>query len=414
MIWYSSMITATQLQQSWNDDVLILWDIISENERRITKSESEEVEDELSLDIDEQLTWVMLQCDELRKKQKLAAIQSEIETLQVIEMTKKNHQTFTWVLMKNLNDLCIIFIVSMMMKWSHHKIILQKRKFSMSLKKYHDKIIREHREWIRNVKISFRNISWHFERNEKKILYCMIYLKSESKKLWFNHEKTMFATQQMWFNFIDFLLNLIEDSMNQDINVTQQYVNALQRSDQMIRTFATHLSILKHQLSLYSDEHKRAHLFIKLKSELRIIITNVQSISITQDALIDLVAWLKTNLRKEHVLSLKWSWDENLHDQDKINKKTHLKRKKSHRSTRLDSSSKTSSHASSCYSKNLFNITCYMCNQKSHYFTDYKDEKIKNRSKEFNVNWVFIDSMLHMSRFKISEKGKLLMNTSNY
>ncbi len=78
--------------------------------------------------------------------------------------------------------------------------------------------------------------------------------------------------------------------MNQDINVTQQYVNALQRSDQMIRTFATHLSILKHQLSLYSDEHKRAHLFIKLKSELRIIITNVQSISITQDALIDLVA----------------------------------------------------------------------------------------------------------------------------
>ncbi len=207
---------------------------------------------------------------------------------------------------------------------------------------------------------------------------------------------------------------LIEDWMNQDINVTQQYMNALQRSDQMIWTFATHLSILKHQLSLYSDEHKRAHLFIKLKSELRIIITNVQSISITQDALIDLVAWLKTNLRKEHVLSLKWSWDENLHDQDKINKKTHLKRKKSHRSTRLDSSSKTSSHASSCYSKNLFNITCYMCNQKSHYFTDYKDEKIKNRSKKFNVNWVFINSMLHMSRFKISEKGKLLMNTSNH
>jgi len=33
-----------------------LQDIISENERRITESESEEAEDELSLDIDEQLT----------------------------------------------------------------------------------------------------------------------------------------------------------------------------------------------------------------------------------------------------------------------------------------------------------------------------------------------------------------------
>ncbi len=138
----------------------------------------------------------------------------------------------------------------------------------------------------------------------------------------------MFAAQQMWFNFIDFFLNLIENSMNQSIDVTQQYVNALQRSNQMIWTFATYLSILKHQLLLYSDEHKWVHLFIKLRSELHVIITNVQSISITWNTLIDLVTWLKTNLRKEHILSLKWSWDKNLHDWDKINKKTHSKRKK--------------------------------------------------------------------------------------
>jgi len=42
-----------------------LQDIISENERCITESESEEAEDELSLDIDEQLTQAMLQRDEL-------------------------------------------------------------------------------------------------------------------------------------------------------------------------------------------------------------------------------------------------------------------------------------------------------------------------------------------------------------
>ncbi len=53
MIWYLSMITAMWLQQSWNDDVLILQDIISENERCIVKSESEEAEDEFSLDINE-------------------------------------------------------------------------------------------------------------------------------------------------------------------------------------------------------------------------------------------------------------------------------------------------------------------------------------------------------------------------
>ncbi len=128
--------------------------------------------------------------------------------------------------MKNLNDLHIIFIILMMIKRSHHEIILQKQRFSISLKKYHDKIIKEYREWIRDIKISFWNIFWHFESDEKKILYCMIYLKSKLKKFWFDHEETMFAAQQMWFNFIDFLLNLIEDSMNWDINVTQQYANA--------------------------------------------------------------------------------------------------------------------------------------------------------------------------------------------
>ncbi len=60
MIWYSSMITATWLQQNHNDDVLILQNIISENERRIMKQESEEAEDELFLGINKQLTQVML------------------------------------------------------------------------------------------------------------------------------------------------------------------------------------------------------------------------------------------------------------------------------------------------------------------------------------------------------------------
>ncbi len=81
--------------------------------------------------------------------------------------------------------------------------------------------------------------------------------------------------------------------MNQSIDVTQQYMNALQHSDQMIWMFVIHLSTLKHQLSLYNDEHKQTHLFIKLRFELHVIITNVQSIFITWDVLIDFVAWLK-------------------------------------------------------------------------------------------------------------------------
>ncbi len=53
MIQYSSMTTVTWLQQNYNNDILILQDIISENKCCIMKSKSEEVKNELSLDINE-------------------------------------------------------------------------------------------------------------------------------------------------------------------------------------------------------------------------------------------------------------------------------------------------------------------------------------------------------------------------
>ena len=56
MIWYSSVIITTWLQQSCNDNILILQNIILENECHIMKLESEKAENELSLDINEQLT----------------------------------------------------------------------------------------------------------------------------------------------------------------------------------------------------------------------------------------------------------------------------------------------------------------------------------------------------------------------
>jgi len=88
------------------------------------KSESEEAKNELFLDIDKQLTQAMLQRNELQKKQKLTVIQSKIETLQVIETTKKSHRAFTQAFTKNSNDLRIVFIVSTMTKRSHHEIVL--------------------------------------------------------------------------------------------------------------------------------------------------------------------------------------------------------------------------------------------------------------------------------------------------
>ncbi len=150
--------------------------------------------------------------------------------------------------------------------------------------------------------------------------------------------------------------------------------------------FMIHLITLKHQLSLYNDKHKWFHLFIKLKSELRIIIINVQMISTTWNALIDLVFKLKINLQKQHALSLKWHWNDDFHDQNKISKKFHLKQKKSHQSVKIDLLSKSS------IGKNLSEITYYICSQKNYYINECIDEKAKKMKSD--VNQVFVDLMI--------------------
>ena len=55
-----------------------------------------------------------------------------------------------------------------------------------------------------------------------------------------------------------------------------------------------------------------------------------------------------------------------------------------------------------------------MCNWKNYYFTNCKDEKIKNKLKKSDANQVFINLMSHISHFKISRKDKLSMNASNH
>ena len=132
---------------------------------------------------------------------------------------------------KNADWVHTFFTVIVRAKWSLDEIILQKRKSSLTLKEYHDKNIREHKEWVHDVEILFYNTSWYFEMNAEKIIYAMIYLQDESKKLWYDHEDINLLLAYTWSYFINFLLNLLEDLMNQSINMTQQYANAVQHSN---------------------------------------------------------------------------------------------------------------------------------------------------------------------------------------
>jgi hypothetical protein len=87
---------------------------MTENERCNLKFKNEEAKNELFLDFNEQLIKVILQCDKLQKKQKLAVIHLKIKILQVIETTKKSCLAIIQEFTVNQNDLCFVaFIISM-------------------------------------------------------------------------------------------------------------------------------------------------------------------------------------------------------------------------------------------------------------------------------------------------------------
>ncbi len=146
--------------------------------------------------------------------------------------------------------------------------------------------------------------------------------------------------------------------MNRDIDVTQQYVNASQLSNQTVRFFAVYLSTLENDLSVYTNEQKQSHLFIKLRSEIRMIIINVQLVFITRDSLVDLVFRLENNLRKERSMSKRHKDKNDSNVKDK-NKNKSVKKNKSYKSEKIDVSVKIKkTDVSSRSRKNVFNVIC--------------------------------------------------------
>jgi len=87
---------------------------MTENERCNLKFKNEEAKDEFSLNFNEQLIKVILQCDELQKKQKLTVIHSKIKILQIIKTMKKSHLIIIQEFIVNLNNLCFVTFIVLM------------------------------------------------------------------------------------------------------------------------------------------------------------------------------------------------------------------------------------------------------------------------------------------------------------
>jgi hypothetical protein len=139
---------------------------------------------------------------------------------------------------------------------------------------YHDKLIKKHRDYVKNLTTTFRLISDDFSTKDFKIVYAMQSLTEEFKKTWYRFEKQNLDYEYTFKKYCEHLLDLIEDFVNRHLHHAQFFSNAKQKEKQSMQAFDAFLNNLESQLTSYIEKQRIIHLFIKFKSKLRAALTN--------------------------------------------------------------------------------------------------------------------------------------------
>jgi len=329
--------------------------------------------------------------DLLLKKHHLASVQREIQVLQSQDVNeplvddpfslKADH---TSSILKHTQFIAFIkrpaenYLSTMMSKrniWPEH------------LNTYTEKTVQKHLNFVRSTETAFRLTSKNFLKDEAKILYIMQFLMREPQDAWYWHQKTVPLEDISWEYFINYLLNLVEDSVNCQLHNAQAYTEAVQKPSQSVHAFAAYLSTLKVQLTSYSEKQLVMHFFTKLQSEIRKILLNYQDLSDKQNSLITLTAQLESNLCAPNATELKKTFDgpctRNTSDwvfssiDRRLSEQTSLRQ--------WDNTNVTSSSSSFC-SRARSNVTCYCCQEKGHYSSDCT--KPINNSNKIHISSV--------------------------
>ncbi len=153
-------------------------------------------------------------------------------------------------------------------------MMLKRNICSECLNIYTEKMIQKHLNFVHSAETVFCLMLKNFLKNEVKILYVMQFLMRKSQNAWYWHQKTVPLENISWKYFINYFLNLVEDSVNCQLHNAQTYTKAVQKSSQSVHTFTAYLSTLKVQLMLYNEKQLIMHFFTKLQPEIRKILLN--------------------------------------------------------------------------------------------------------------------------------------------
>ena len=246
-----------------------------------TSSDSEDRDAVASTDaertLDAQIASAIRTRDELAKKQQL---QSLTEEIQALERGEKRTATSTWE--------------------SAGPAKVQRNLRPKDLKVFHAKSTREHRNWVRDAEEQFRLTPQNFITDEDKILWCNQFLGDDPKEQYHNEKAKDLNDVSTWDLYVSFLLNLIEDPVNRELDIAQAYADASQRPTQSVREFDAYLNSLEAPMLPYSEEQRTSHFFTKLRLEIRAAVTDVQTVPTKRNELVSLVTRLENNRKRRN------------------------------------------------------------------------------------------------------------------
>jgi hypothetical protein len=265
---------------------------------------------------------------------------------------------------------------------------------------YHDKLIKKHWDYVRNLTTIFRLIFDDFSTKNSKIVYVMQFLTEKSKETWYRFEKQNLDHEYIFKKYCEHFLDLIENSINCHLHHAQLFSNAKQRKKQSMQAFDAFLNNFESQLISYIEKQRIIYLFIKLKSKLRVALTNYQNLLIIKKELLILTNRLKNNMKK--TIDAQTTFDSRSSNFKTSQNKNRKKDEKQDNKNSFNDKSKSNNRRENADEKkrkrsNHSHLICHKCNEIEHIATNCLDLK-----KKLKINVIFNK----FKRSKISKKKK--------
>lgn len=259
-----------------------------------------------------------------------------------------------------------------------------------SVIEYKGKTVKEHRDYVRDVATRIRLVPGAFPTENNKITYAMQFLKGTPKDSWYGFEEKNPNHNYTFQQYCNFLLNLVEDPVNRQLNFAQQFADAKQGEKQTVQNFDTHLQYLEAQLPLFTEDQRRMNFFTKLRPILRAALTNYQNIPNDRESLVGLAARIELNMKtidgaktstsdkgKGSKRSRKGEQKDNKEEDSKPKDKSQRKRK-----------DKKKKNGKKDKGRDLSEVQCYRCEKMGHYANACPEAEDDEKTAKPEVNAV--------------------------